>query len=516
MIEITDWFSSAGLDDRPWLLLGKGPTFERRHQYDLGDYHLLGLNHTVSVMKVDVAHIIDVDVVGDCADTLLANCRWLLMPRYPHLESTAGTRRLEEWFSEHPVLAELDDQGRLVWYNLSGSPVHGRSPVIGAKGFSSEAALNLLGTLGIREVRSLGVDGGRSYAASFEHLADRTLLANGAGSFDEQFDRLEVAAAEHGIDYRPLVEPLRIFVGTDESQVVAHRVLEYSIRRSSSIPVSVHPMLDAVGRIPRDPANKPRTTFSFCRFLIPRLCGFRGRALYLDADMLVFGDVAELADLAFDDQVLLCTAPPPTEAWDGHHSTYLGTRSTAVMLLDCGRLRWEVDEVIDGLDDGRYTYEELMSQVCVVDPEQIADRIPPRWNDLERYEPGETKLLHYTVVPTQPWKNDRNPLGELWMGYYRDAVRDGAVPPEEVEALVASGQGKKSLLAALRNAPSRRAVTTNASLDTESARRRIARLEAELAEVRSSWSWRIGEAVVGATRGPRRLIRRGFDRARRP
>ena len=76
------------------------------------------------------------------------------------------------------------------------------------------------------------------------------MLANGANSFDDQFERLAVIVAEHGIDYRPLVEPLRIFVGTDESQVVAHRVLEYSIRKSASIPVEVTPMLDWPHRLP--------------------------------------------------------------------------------------------------------------------------------------------------------------------------------------------------------------------------------------------------------------------------
>ena len=44
---------------------------------------------------------------------------------------------------------------------------------------------------------------------------------------------------------------------------MAHRVLEYSIRMSATIPVEVTPMLDWHHRLPRDPANKPRTTFSY-------------------------------------------------------------------------------------------------------------------------------------------------------------------------------------------------------------------------------------------------------------
>lgn len=508
MIEVLDWFEQAALPARPWLVVGKGPTFERRDRFDLDAFNVVSLNHVVNEITATVAHVIDVDVVPACAERLLDNCGWLLMPRYPHVRSTHSDRPLESWFDEVPVLRELDEQGRLVWYNLSGSRRHGRSPLIGGKRFSSEAILNILGVLGAKTVRSLGIDGGRAYASTFQHLEDETLLVNGAPSFDFQFDRLEMIAAEWGIDYRPLVEPLRIFVGTDDSQIIAHRVLEYSIRKSASVPVVVTPMLNLAHPIPKDPANKPRTTFSFCRFMIPEQCGFRGRALYLDADMLVFGDIAELMDLPFGSRAVLCTAPEPTEAWDAHQATFLGRRSVAVLLLDCERLPWKVDEIIAGLDAGRYTYEQLMSELCIVPPDEIADTIPPEWNDLERHDPGRTKLVHFTVVPTQPWKNDENSLNELWMSWYREAVEAGAVPPEEVEALIAAGRAKPSLAAALRRAPSRRAVLTGSSLELSAARERITALESRLARMEHSWSWRIGDTIVRALRVPRGVVQK--------
>ena len=37
-----------------------------------------------------------------------------------------------------------------------------------------------------------------------------------------------------------------------------------------------------------------RTGFSFSRFRIPQLCNWTGRGIYLDADMLVFTDIARL------------------------------------------------------------------------------------------------------------------------------------------------------------------------------------------------------------------------------
>lgn len=311
---------------------------------------------------------------------------------------------------------------------------------------------------------------------------------------------------------------MRIFVGTDETQIVAHRVLEYSIRKSATVPVEFVPMLNVPHPMPRDPANRPRTTFSFCRFVIPERCDYHGRALYLDADTLVFGDVAELADLPFGGHKILTSAPQPTAAWNGRGGAYLGSRSVAVMLLDCGRLSWKVDDVVAGLDEGRYSYEELMSELSLEGPDEIADSIPPEWNHLERYEPGRTKLLHYTVVPTQPWKNDDNPLGQIWMSWYGDAVEAGAVPPEEVEALVAAGRAKSSLLAALRLAPSRRTGAPNASLELATAhqqlQQRITTLEDTIAEMKRSWSWRIGASTVRILSVPRDLLRRARARTR--
>src|SRR3954451_5303347 len=89
----------------------------------------------------------------------------------------------------------------------------------------------------------------------------------------------------------PANPTLRIFVGTDDSQIVAHEVLEYSIRKHTSRPVEFVPMHNIDLPLPRDPAQRPRTGFSFYRFLIPSLCGFKGRAIYLDADMLVLSDI---------------------------------------------------------------------------------------------------------------------------------------------------------------------------------------------------------------------------------
>lgn len=253
-----------------------------------------------------------------------------------------------------------------------------------------------------------------------------------------------------------MTEPMRVFVGTDESQTVPTKVLEYSIRKHASGPVEFHGMTADGMPIPRDKKNQPRTGFSLCRFTIPRRCGYRGRALYLDADMLVFTDIAEVFQIPFGEHHLFCTWQPQTPpAWRDNPAFKTG-RHYAVMMLDCERLRWDIHEIVRGFDEGRYEYGQLMNDMCIVPPERIDHRLGTDWNSLEVYEPGKTKNIHYTVVPTQPWKCRTNPNGWIWDQYLAEAVAAGHVTAADIETGVAKKLIHKDLL---RFVPARHATT---------------------------------------------------------
>ena len=87
---------------------------------------------------------------------------------------------------------------------------------------------------------------------------------------------------------------IKVYVGADRSQQLAVKVLEYSIQRHTTAPVEVIPMIDLPVPVPKDPRNGQRTGFSYSRFCIPKLAGYSGRAVYMDADMQVFKDIQEL------------------------------------------------------------------------------------------------------------------------------------------------------------------------------------------------------------------------------
>lgn len=453
VLNIYDWFGEYGDRDRPWLIIGKGPSFGLRDRIDLDCYSTIALNHVVEQQPVFISHIIDMDVVDDCRHVLAENAEWLLMPFHPHVQCRAGGLSLKDFVPTVPVLEDFDRRGRLLWYNLHSGRPEGGYPV--ARGtFSASVVVNLLGRLGVKEVRSLGVDGGDQYSVQFSHLADKTLMANGHNSFDVQFREIESTIGRYSMSYKTAVEPIRVFVGADDSQMVAGRVLEHSIRKHTTHPVEVFFMCNMPVPPPKHAKNRPGTGFSFNRFLIPKLAGYRGKAIYLDADMLVFDDIEKLWSLPFAGKKVLCSTQTETPAgWEEGRNNALGKdrhwtpgRQMSVMVMDCERLNWDIEEIIRGLDEDRYSYKDLMAKLCILDEQDIGDTIPNEWNCLEWHEEGRSCLVHFTVVPTQPWKNDRNPLDGLWTAAFKDAAAAGAVPMELIRDAVARQDIKPSLM----------------------------------------------------------------------
>lgn len=455
MIDFYSWFSQQAMRDKPWLVYGKGPSFESRESFDTAGYYTVALNHTIEHVQVTVFHAADIDVVEACEDAIRQNAQWILMPFHPHMACKATDLTLQDFAQTIGVLREFDARGRLVYYDLhSGKTDLGIPRIVSA--FSASSVIQLLASQKVAHIRSLGIDGGTHYAPAFSAMADKTLLINGHDSFDTQFPEIEAAVAAAGVDYQPLAEKIRIFVGVDDSQRVAYEVLVHSVQANTRHPVEFFPMLNMPQPQFSDPVNQAGTGFSFNRFMIPRLCGYQGKAIYMDADMLVFGDVAEFWNLEMSDYHVLCSRQDTyPEAWaNGEHRPlhaqrhWKPGRQLSVMLLDCAALDWDIDVIAAQLEAGAYTYSALMADLCIEPPEKIGDTIPAQWNCLEWYEPEESKNVHFTVVPTQPWKNDENPLAELWESAFRQAVAANAVDEETLRLSVADGDVKPALLTA--------------------------------------------------------------------
>lgn len=450
MRNFIDWFHDEEVEkDEPWLVIGKGPTFRRLGSVDVSEFRTFGLNHVVREAKVLVAHAIDLEVVEQCAREIPAHASYLLLPWIPHINHRPGPRTLDDLSDRIEILAELRRQDRLLWYNLGSKRLRERLglplrtvpgyPVVEARYFSAEAALGILAGSGVRHVRTLGIDGGAAYSHEFSDLTSTTLLSNGRSDFDLQFRQIARIIMSSAMDVAPLeVEsPIRVYVGSTGAQMLPVKVLEYSIRKHASMSVEVFPLhlSDIDVPMPRDPANRPRTPFSFQRFMIPELAGFRGRAIYVDSDMQVFADLRRLWTLPLEGADLLAVGDPESDDRRPQFS---------VMLLDCAALGWSLPDLVAALDRGELNYETLMYEMRAA--KQIRADIEPEWNSLEKYEPGRTALLHYTDMQTQPWVSTANPLGYLWTRDLLEAIDEGFVSIDFVREEVERAHVRPSLL----------------------------------------------------------------------
>lgn len=215
---------------------------------------------------------------------------------------------------------------------------------------------------------------------------------------------------------------LTVYIGTEDDQLIPQKVLEYSIRRHAKRPVQVRSVKQEVDRV-------GGTNFGFVRFCVPQMNRFEGKAIYLDADQLVFTDIHELAAQLDDDHAIALVNEPKGTFGNkavGQHN------QTSVMVLDCAKLRdWDPKTMFQRvvpnraeLQSGQIHYRDFM-MLSWFDQSRIQP-VDPRWNHFNIVEP-DSKLTHFSYVRNQPWKNPSHPLTAFWGKWLRDAVRAGAV-----------------------------------------------------------------------------------------
>lgn len=165
--------------------------------------------------------------------------------------------------------------------------------------------------------------------------------------------------------------------------------------------------------------------FIYSRFLVPYICNFSGKAIFMDGDMVVKGDIAELAEMCREDMPV---AVAKHDYKTRHPIKYLGNRNedyprknwSSVMVINCYHYAWRplVPEMI-AKATGQYLH-----RFDWIAGDRIAD-IPLEWNWLvEEYEHNDNaKLLHYTIgIPafSEYVKCDH---AEDWWKAYRATTR---------------------------------------------------------------------------------------------
>lgn len=199
----------------------------------------------------------------------------------------------------------------------------------------------------------------------------------------------------------PTNVPLRVFIGWDPRQSVSYHVLAHSILKRSTRPVTIAPLV--IESLPLK--RQGLTPFTFSRFLVPWLCDFQGQAAFIDADMLMLGDAADLFALArANTGAAISVARGP-----------MAFEFASLMLFDCAHFhnRRLTPEFVEATT-------EPLHKIGWTD--KIGD-LPREWNHLVGYDQPRTdaKLVHYTQgVPF--WPETKGPeYTDEWIAEAREA-----------------------------------------------------------------------------------------------
>lgn len=205
--------------------------------------------------------------------------------------------------------------------------------------------------------------------------------------------------------------PVRIYLGSERHQFRAERAFLWSVEKHRNPARSYEIFLM------RELRGFSRgfwlTGFTNYRFAIPAFCGYKGRAIYNDADQIYLTDPAHLFD-----------AP-----MEGAGFLSINDRDTSVMLIDCERMK----DVWNEQDVRQKSRKQL----------EAAARKDKLWGDLDNewnardkeFSKDTSKLVHFTTLHTQPWRPFPsqliyfdNPTHELWPQLEKDANNHRFLP----------------------------------------------------------------------------------------
>jgi len=193
---------------------------------------------------------------------------------------------------------------------------------------------------------------------------------------------------------------IRVFIGYDDNESVAYHVLAHSILRHATQPVSITPLVKRhmADFYRRERSSIESTDFSFTRFLVPYLSGYQGWSIFMDCDMLMTTDVAELFALRDEKYSVMCVkhdyvARDDVKFLGAVQTKYEKKNWSSVMLFNNAACAVLTPEVV-AKETGLYLH-----QYKWLSGDDRIGALPTAWNYLvgEMTMPGVPKLIHYTL-----------------------------------------------------------------------------------------------------------------------
>lgn len=189
-------------------------------------------------------------------------------------------------------------------------------------------------------------------------------------------------------------ERVKVFVGCaphgQDAESLA--VLEWSLRKHSSLPVDITWMYQ--GASPEFTGWDTRhwaTPFSGFRWAVPEMCGYHGKAIYMDSDMIVLSDIAGLWYQDTRGHVVLARGG--------------GEWRLCVSLWDCAKAKGKIPpiEAMKADPAAHMAMRKASNQPGFI------GSFSGDWNTLDREYTGQADILHYTDMRAQPQHRHAGP-----------------------------------------------------------------------------------------------------------
>jgi lipopolysaccharide biosynthesis glycosyltransferase len=223
---------------------------------------------------------------------------------------------------------------------------------------------------------------------------------------------------------------MKVFVGYDPREDIAYQVCKHSIvskQPNADVRPLVQKELRDKGWYTRHVDKLASTEFTFTRFLVPELCNFEGWALFMDCDMILTADIAELFAQVDEQYAVMCVQhdykPKEGVKMDGQTQTVYPRKNwSSVMLINCGHpsnQQLNVDLVNSPEINGAYLH-----RFSWLNDEEIGS-LDHTWNYLVGVydDIKHPKLIHYTEGG--PWfENYRNcEYHDVWKKYLTEMMQ---------------------------------------------------------------------------------------------
>ena len=193
-------------------------------------------------------------------------------------------------------------------------------------------------------------------------------------------------------------ELVRVYIGSDERGGRGEAILRHGLQKYASCPVQVFVMEPNTVDPPywggywnrgrdhmRPYAGGHGTNFTVFRWTVPEAAGFAGRAIYIDADITVHGDIWDL--YSFDLAGACCSI------------------RRGVILFDCEHPFWRSPHwlKVDEMRPSGLGIKDYLRKIA--ENNEALPLFPVEWDVLDGTEmsPYEAKLNHYTRMSKQPY-----------------------------------------------------------------------------------------------------------------